>query len=412
MSRLKAAGGSEEPVDRYHAVVRHPIGTTTALAKMRKCLMTYSRLRAILAAMVGTLALVACSPAAPDETPVGQPTTQTTTVQTRTPEPTQTPEPSNPLEEPLSGIVFIQSTGTGSDSDGFALYGLDPVSGKVTLQREFPAPTQALPVLSLFTPVFTSMSFDREFHRVAATSIDTTDGSTHVGWLTDTGEYVDVTAAVSASGGAFSGKVQHIAPAFGPDGAFYFADESIRSVMKVVADQATTPTDAVAVQEYEYSNPVSIWVYPSGTVQVDYGGSMPQVENVHAGVSGMGRVEDWLSDLTMVTGDSGNANLWLSDATEDPSRSGMFFGSGSDLNRVSLLPERVGRLSWNPVVSPDKTRIAFLSAPESGADPAQLFVVAADGGEPQLVPTTQTFQRLGSGGFFGPSSYVQLVDWR
>lgn len=372
--------------------------------------MTYPRIGAVLAAIVGSLALAACSAASPNAAPIVQPKTQATDVQT--PEAKPTPTPPNPLDQPLSGIIFIQGASTGSASDGFAFYGLDPVSGEVTKQREFPASTQASPALSLFTPIFTKMSFDQTFHRVAATSTDTTDGSTHVGWLTDAGQYVDISAAVTASGGAFSGKVQHSAPAFGPDGAFYYADDATLSVMRVVTDTPTAPTDAVAVKKYEYSKPVSTWIYPSGTIQVGQGGSIPNVENTQAGVSGLGRVEGWVSDLTMVTGDAQNSNLYLSDASKDPSDGGNFFGSGSGLNEKTLLPERAGRLTWNPILSPDKTRIAFLSAPESGADPAQLFVVATAGGEPQLLPTTQTFQRLGSGGFFGPSSFVQLVDWR
>jgi sugar lactone lactonase YvrE len=70
-----------------------------------------------------------------------------------------------------------------------------------------------------------------------------------VGWVTDTGQFVDVTAAVTGSGGAFSGKVLHQGPAFGPDGAFYYADTVAKKVMKVTTATPATAADATPVAD-------------------------------------------------------------------------------------------------------------------------------------------------------------------
>lgn len=347
------------------------------------------------------------STAAPSSPPADE-TAPPRTVKTASPTPSPTPT-HDPLAEDVTGLLYLGTNGD-SYANGFVIYGIDVSTGVATIERAFPPVEDAEPVMSTWTPVFLRMSFDPQYHRVTATRSDPGTQSQHVGWVTDAGRFVDVTAAVADTGSAFSGAVVHKAPSFGPDGAFYFVDAVAEKLMKVTSASPTGPADAVVVGDAD-DGTASVYAWPSGTVTTAGAGSIPRVENLRTDVVGQGRVEGWVSETTMLTVSTDLDQITLSDAVPDPSENGWCFGSGTCENNRALLPVREGRISWNPVPSPDGSRVAFLSALEGATEPPQLFLVPVTGGEPTLVTVPEiVFQRPGNG-IIGNNTPAQLIGW-
>lgn len=346
--------------------------------------------------------------AAPSSPPVARATEPRTTTKTASPTPTPTPT-RDPLAEDVTGLLYLGTNGD-SYANGFVVYGIDVATGVATVERAFPPVDDAQPVLNTWTPVFVRMGFDPQLHRVTATLADPSTQSQHVGWVTDTGQFVDVTAAVASTGGAFSGKVLNQAPAFGPDGSFYYVDAVAEKIMKVATTTPSGPADAIVLGDAD-DDTTSLLVWPSGTVTPAYAGMGIKPENTRTDVFGQGRVEGWLTDTTMLTVSTDLDQIVLSDAVANPGEGGSCFGSGTCVNRRPLLPQREGRISWNPVPSPDGSMVAFLSALEGSPDAPQLFTIPTAGGEPTLRTVPEiVFQRPGDG-IIGNDTPAQLIGW-
>lgn len=366
-----------------------------------------SRRRVVLAGVTAILAAVAltgCTSATAPAVEASQPAKQAPASTPTTPT-----TPPTPKAESLAGIYFL--TGESSTSQ-IQIGELDPSTGVVQVARNFTAVGGSAFAVDNFTSFFMRMSFDPQFHRVAATISNPSDGSEDVGWITDTGRFVDVTKAVTAAGSTFSGPTKNGGPAFGPDGAFYFVDLNSRKGFRVTSTNPTGPSDAVQIDGTADSGNVQTWVFPNGVVEFGWAGSIPLVQNLDKGLFGMGAVDDWLNATTMLTTASDQSNIHLSDGVAfDPRGSGMCFGSGSCKNERELLPAIADRQSYNPIASPDGTQVAFLSSLTHATAGPQLFIVPSDGGTPKLVTTNQVFVRP-SNGLLSSSAPVQLIGWR
>lgn len=75
---------------------------------------------------------------------------------------------------------------------------------------------------------------------------------------------------------------------------------------------------------------------------------------------------------------------------------------------TEFIPES-DRKNWRPIVSPDEQQVAFLSKPQRGSDPTDVFIVPISGGNPERIPSHDFVIDDSHMLEFGKTI---LVDWR
>lgn len=312
----------------------------------------------------------------------------------------------------MTGIIAIENTERGYGSIGtITLTALDPTSGAATATRTFTFPTDVTPNLNAGNPYFARQAFDPDLRRIAATQTFPSDGSTHAGWVTATGQFVDVTAAVSGQQSDFSSAIKHTSPAFGADGSFYFLDSQTSEIKRISPEAAAAPETATPETVLSETDS-DFFVWPSGTV-APCGACIPHVEYKTAGGAyGYGaRVSDWLDDNTIVCTTTDDHQIIVvapyPGGTDVPSGR---WGCGADDTDRDLLPS-TDRRNWNPISSPDGQTVAFISQAGVGESAPELFVISRNGGDPTKVTTSVSFERTADG-WLGSSNRLQLLDWR
>jgi hypothetical protein len=220
------------------------------------------------------------------------------------------------------------------------------------------------------------------------------NGATDIGWVDRTGDFTDVTAATATSTG-FTSTTSDDTPAFGPDGAFYFA----RRVPDGTS-YATNPT----IWRLDGADPAS--AHPVATLdQVNYyidapSRVMPLCADCvpfrsPAGQSrGAFRATDFIGTGSYLSTDDNGSMVYLSPLQAESDTTLMDWGTDGK----QLIPQ-TNRTVWSPVASPDGTQVAFLSKSQSDASdpriPPQLFVVPAQGGVPRQVSVGPDTDSLG-----------------
>lgn len=238
--------------------------------------------------------------------------------------------------------------------------------------------------------VQTRMHFNSDLTQVTAT-LTLEDGSVHVGWINENGYFTDVSEKVTAEAGDFGALTNHTNPCFGPGEYFYFRDSTNSNVQIKRVPLGNLTVSAVEIMiDNAYWNGIDLSPYPDGTIEDTEKNWYYYDENmIYPALGGLwGSFREWISPSECVAVKnnmiykyslSGNsqvsiaANEWYSDET-------------------ALTPEINGRESWNPVTSPDASKVAFLSRLTTGTDTSPyLYVVSADGGEPVKVSTDYSF---------------------
>ena len=104
-----------------------------------------------------------------------------------------------------------------------------------------------------------------------------------------------------------------------------------------------------------------------------------------------GDFNDWISPFECVGIDDNMIYKYILNG--DDSRP---FGSDWYSDKTELIPDIDGRKNMNPVVSPDGTKVAFLSALTTGTDESPyLYIVPVDGGNPIKISTDYIFVGYG-----------------
>lgn len=265
--------------------------------------------------------------------------------------------------------------------------GIDPASGASHIIASFTSPDSSVwidpgIVGSTFgaAPMRRAM-FSPDLHRVTAVK-KLSDGN-HVGWLDTTGKFTDVTASSSASSSGFTTVTADDTPMFGADGTFYFArreaggnTEGQPTIMKVPAGSTGPATE---VKRLTYNEGVAYFVNPDGTlVGVPAAGGTFQENG--GGVGGY-VVEDWLSPTEYLAVGPGKNAVYR--VMGKPRAQADLLDSPT--SGTALIPT-TNRTVYDPVASPDKARVAFLST-APGSTAVEVYTVgSAGGGSPQKVP--------------------------
>lgn len=312
----------------------------------------------------------------------------------------------------MTGIIAIDNTERSYGSIGaITLTAVDPDTGASTATRTFNFPTDVVPVINAGNPYFARQAFDPGLQRIAATQTFSSDGSAHAGWVTATGQFVDVTAAVAGDQSDFSSAITHTSPAFGADGSFYFLDGQT-SEIKRISPEASAALETATPETVVGDADSSFFVWPSGTV-APCAACIPHVEYKTAGGAyGYGaRVSDWLDDSTILCTTTDDEQITIAapypGGTDVPSGR---WGCGADDTHRDLLPS-TDRRNWNPIASPDGQTVAFISQAGAGDSAPELFLIGRNGGEPTRVASSVPFERTADG-WLGSSNRLQLLVWR
>ncbi|MFJ4264656.1 hypothetical protein ACIPYU_19625 [Paenarthrobacter nicotinovorans] len=217
--------------------------------------------------------------------------------------------------------------------------------------------------------------FSPDFSKVTAIK-NMPDGTRHVGWIDTNGAFSDISASTGAgSSQGFSSAKSQDTPMFGTDGSFYFASRdaggSTKTQPTIMKVDPKAKDKATATKVIPDSEGVNYFVNPDGSIN---GGTTSVLyQNGRQGV-GVYNVQDWITDVEYVEISPGgeSTNIYRENAaTRDKDM--LPYG----ISGRPLLP-KTNRQVFSPIVSPDKSRIAFLSkAPNSST--IDLFTVDSAG---------------------------------
>lgn len=232
------------------------------------------------------------------------------------------------------------------------------------------------------------MHFNSDLTHLTAT-LTLQDGSVHVGWIDENGEFTDVSAKITADAGDFGALTKHSNPCFGPGGYFYFRDSTNSNVQdKRVPLHNLTVSAVETLNDDVHYKGLPVYPYPDGTLKDGDIMKFYYDESMTYPVTA-GYFKDWIS-LSECVGIDDNI-IYKYTLSGNEQRSALDFDYWYN-EKIALIPDIKGRENRNPVVSPDGTRVAFLSALTTGADNAPyLYIVSADGGNPVKVSTDYAF---------------------
>jgi len=332
--------------------------------------------------------------------------------------------------ERLSGIIIIDEV---LDPDyspkSISLTAIDPQSGNTVGRRVFLgtgefriAPNTAISgadpaQLYATSPFVNRYHFDRHYTRVAAERYVREEGATHVGWVYDVNLFYDVTLALYGKPSGFSDPLSYKSPFFGPDGGFYFFSEDFTRLWRVDCDNVSMDTLSECDISGLDTNAIVIW--PSGEFGSLDDSAGTSVQNtrtdlyfpyvaLYPGEGSLMRLSDWLDESSAVYygASEGNAsNIYLLTASPESAKLDMdtYFESSTR----QMLPGN-SRANTTPVCSPDGGSVAFIS--RIGTTDS-LFIVPADGGEPEELVTDFPFEANVVTGEAEYKGYA-LLDWR
>jgi len=349
----------------------------------------------------------------------GDPATPAQTAPAQTP----LPPPIEPQED--SGIIAVVHETQGR-TVRTVIVSICPLTGSMRRLREFTQQAGAIPpgsqevVPSAGTDLShprNSQALNENMDRLASIMVNVgAENSTHVGWVDAFGNFFDVTALVTEPQGDFSGTIWHSSPRFGPDGYFYFASlqqrisgfgaavQGIYDILRVPLDNLRPDAVEVVLSDVRHD--------PMGGI-----GAFGMFANMHVCMDGSVNfgfdpfpVRSAMGDYVMYIGNTWRTigftfSQWVDNTTVlatyngrslSPTPTLVFvdavpMGTGveesvdimvEDMRQI--LPSGTNRISWNGVMSPDGTEIAFLSRTTTAAEP-ELFIAGVNGENPRRV---------------------------
>lgn len=250
---------------------------------------------------------------------------------------------------------------------------IDPETGDVKPYRKFSTVETMSCTIDFYgsDKIVIRSRFNEDFTKLTATK-RLTDITHHIGWIDEGGYFTDVSEMIQPNTD-FGDVVDHALPSFWGN-YIYYIDRAKRTVNRVPLDNLTY--EAVEIMATDIILPSIGYVYqicPDGSLSSDARVYYDETMSSAADLSTLG---DWISSDSYIGIDNGLICLFEKNESEF-------------VKTADLIPERVGRKNRNPVVSPDREKVAFISVlnGEEG-----LFTVSIKGGEPQKVQTDYNFE--------------------
>lgn len=103
------------------------------------------------------------------------------------------------VADAMSGIIAIDAS-----ASAVTLTAIDPSTSMTTATHTFQGPQGVLPRVNMASSYIAQQGFSTNLDRVGATMTVAADNSNHVGWVTNSGLFVDVPEAVVTAQSNFS----------------------------------------------------------------------------------------------------------------------------------------------------------------------------------------------------------------
>lgn len=322
------------------------------------------------------------------------------------------------------GIIALTTYGSTNDLvSRVGIVSIDPFTGAMNNIREFEtygfficnSPAGNFVNNAKREPFFSRVLSER-MDKIAVTMINVgNENAHHVGWVENRGGFVDVSALVVKHQGDFAEVIMHGNGKFGPNNFFYFSSEQPgtrlrQSSSEAIYDIFRVPQDDLRPESVEKvltnvgTNVIDrYYIHLDGSVSFEHPTFVESKINgeiVVPNYTGAYTLRQWLDENTMlaVKSDNGRWLVFLDGASIDEWNE-LIHGSGIGVSRVRetlryVLPNIATRHSWDGVISPDGSEIAFLSrtAGHGTLGEVELFISTIDGEEIRRVDTDRTLE--------------------
>jgi len=334
------------------------------------------------------------------------------------------------------GIIVAEWRLGSHPNERITIISIDPNTGAHRTISNFTMPSEQFRGISSLRSPEDMQSLSENLDKLAVTMVVGTDNARHVGWVESNGGFFDVTELIVAPQGDFSEVIHHSDPRFGPDNYFYFVSSG--NVFRVPLHDLTPEAVETVGEVQSFRGNHGYRVHSDGSVGNGalYNASMsywlphssPILPSSVSGPSVHNSNRQWVDENTMLgvraTGRSGPGagSLDNRESWEDTILPTLVFidaiPTGTEARDVNLnerqrlvLPANSTRRTWDGVVSPCGTQIAFLSKSTSGASFPELFVASIDGEDIRRVDTEIAFWEFISNER-GSRERHSIIAWR
>ncbi len=297
-----------------------------------------------------------------------------------------------PVTGEVDGIIVLQADWSDLYCPTYTVSAINPESGDYhevsnfwfdsVFERTNPEYT-IVPALQFARYANLRDQFSSDYTKTAATKTFASNGEVHAGWVTTDGDFFDVTEALDEqSHGDFDDVVNYQAVGFQNDVFIYVHSEGFEenqyygvSVDNVApgASWELSTADPMICEDY------TTWSYIRGY-----------------------KPTDWIDDDRLII-EANNQS---------------YIATTSSQTKSEYIPASDSRYSWSAVVSPDNTKIAFLSEPRHDTTgEVGIYTMPLDSSEPARLETTfsPTFS-MSAGStvkYFGvKEKCCYILEWR
>lgn len=305
-----------------------------------------------------------------------------------------------PVTGEIEGIIMLQADyKTNSFAPTFVVSAINPQSGEYHMISSFVFEHVARvqedefivdPAYEMARYYNYRGMFNKDYTLMAATKTFLGNEESHVGWVNQSGEFFDVTEALGENRQSdFEDTKHYEAVGFTPDNSFIYAD----------------------IEDYHHP------VYYMVPVDNILPGASYHVENTHPYI--MDVYSDtwrWIDDI--------KPTCWVDDGQFLAVRRS---GQAMTCIKVTISSQSVDEIvpigsqtSWSPVLGPDGSSVAFLSAPLEGTENPSIYLtnVSRDGTPTKLeTPYTPLCGRVADNGSVLSNIslayyYASILEWR
>lgn len=247
------------------------------------------------------------------------------------------------------------------------IYNIDSNTGDKELVRQFLHVSNSSSFIEgCYWNGYVYQSVFNEDYTLLSTEQYMDDGSYHCGWLDQQNNFTDVSEMISVDLGDFGNVTyKHTQPVFSRDGKYLFFVSDEEYIVRVPRDDIRPET---IEQMAKYYSGWPWYVNYDGTVTGNQvGDDNPLVFGPKNTYVERKFVLDWI-----------NENTFLLDSVCSV--------ENNDVPKP-LVPDVNGRVNYSPVLSPDKSQLAFLSYDKDATEKTtEIFITTSDGnGTPQKV---------------------------
>ena len=292
----------------------------------------------------------------------------------------QLPPPAEPEpepEKPLGGLVIVRETYS-TQKNELEVLCFNPDTKEETLISDFVIPYDNVSGVYMAKTQINRNKFSSDYTKMAIDILMISNGKEHAGWMDLDGNFTDVTDILGLHPNSdFAEQISYNYTGFSENlFGYYYSEKNSKKEFYIPVNNLSPG----AIQEGN----VLEAVHPSN------GNYVPS------------HVTDWIDDTHAIVNSWSNAGPYLSAS---------YIIDTATQTETTYIPGD-SRYNWNGVVSPDSTKIAFMSTPKKGptAGLTDIYIVPVNGGDPIRVEGLP-YVMTGRGGYQSAGGNCTLIDW-